>query len=323
MQQLVNLVGIARLASEGTTLAEKSRVQYRTLPTRKWLNKCHSKRVPFQWTINPYRGCEYGCKYCYARFTHEFLERREVDAFETEIYAKDWNRDAFDEELAALKPGDVVGLGTATDPYQPAERKYERTRHLLEAMVSIRDIALFVTTKSDLVARDADLYREIARRNDVRVSVTVTSLDRAFARRTEPLAPRPDLRLQAVRALAAAGIPVGVIASPILPLLTDTETNLRSVATAAKASGARHFAAGVLFLKPAVKQVFFAFLADQHPHLLARYKASYQFNSYLQGSYPDRMRQLVEDIRHDLGFERRDLSFAPPAPVADSQLRLF
>ncbi len=323
MQQLVNLVGIARLASEGTTLAEKSRVEYRTLPTRKWLNRCHSKRVPFQWTINPYRGCEYGCKYCYARFTHEFLERHEADAFETEIYAKDWNANSFEQELAALKPGDVVGLGTATDPYQPAERKFERTRHLLEAMVSIRDIALFVTTKSDLVARDADLYRKIAKQNDVRVSVTVTTLDRTFARRTEPFAPRPDLRLQAVNALADAGVPVGVIASPILPLLTDTETNLRSVAAAARKAGAQFFGAGVLFLKPAAKQVFFTYLENQHPHLLKRYQASYQMNSYLRGAYPDRISRMVDEIRAELGFVKRDLSFTPPPPVADSQLRLF
>lgn len=323
MQQLVNLVGIARLASEGSTLAEKNRVEYRTLPTRKWLNRCHSQRVPFQWTINPYRGCEYGCKYCYARFTHEFLERRKADAFETEIYAKDWDRNAFQQELGTLKPGDVIGLGTATDPYQPAERQFERTRHLLEAMVSVRDIALFVTTKSDLVARDADLYGEIAKRNDVRVSVTVTTLDRVFARRTEPFAPRPDLRLQAVKELAKAGVPVGVIASPVLPLLTDSETNLKQVAAAARQASARFFAAGVLFLKPAAKRVFFAFLADQHPHLLKRYQASYEFNSYLRGSYPDRIAQMVDGIRDEFGFAHRDLSFAPPPPVADSQLRLF
>src|ERR1700761_9116844 len=130
MQQLVRLVGIARLASEGATLAEKSRVEYRTLPTRKWLNRCDSERVPFHWTINPYRGCEYGCKYCYARFTHEFLERREGEAFETEIYAKDWDPVAFREELNSIKPGHIIGIGTATDPYQPAERTFRRTRQV-------------------------------------------------------------------------------------------------------------------------------------------------------------------------------------------------
>ncbi|MBV8863869.1 MAG: radical SAM protein, partial [Acidobacteriaceae bacterium] len=140
MQEFVRLKGIAKLASEGSLLTEKRNVEYRSLPTRKWLNRCDSKRVPFEWTINPYRGCEYGCKYCYARFTHEFLERREPDAFETEIYAKEWDRASFLKELRSLKPGQVVGIGTGTDPYQPAERKFNLTRQVLEAMVGIGGI---------------------------------------------------------------------------------------------------------------------------------------------------------------------------------------
>src|SRR5579863_7255961 len=119
MDQLIRLTGIARLAAEGTVLDNKRRVEYRTLPTRRWLNHCDSRRVPFHWSINPYRGCEYGCKYCYARYTHEFIERRDTAAFETEIYAKDWDSNAFAQELKSLKAGQIVGIGTATDPYQP------------------------------------------------------------------------------------------------------------------------------------------------------------------------------------------------------------
>jgi DNA repair photolyase len=128
MEQLIPLLGIARLAAEGHLVAEKRRVEYRTLPTRKWLNRCDSQRVPFQWSINPYRGCEYGCKYCYARFTHEFLERRNPNAFETEIDAKDWDLTSFCGELRSVRPGQIIGIGTATDPYQPAERQFGRTR---------------------------------------------------------------------------------------------------------------------------------------------------------------------------------------------------
>ena len=323
MDQLVNLVGIARLAAAGQTLGEKARVEYRTLPTRKWLNRCHSRRVPFQWTINPYRGCEYGCKYCYARFTHEFLELRAADSFETEIYAKDWNAENFRKELRSLRPGDVIGLGTATDPYQPAERKFGLTRRLLGELRQTRGIRLFVTTKSDLVSRDADLFRSIAEQNEVRISVTVTTTDREFARVTEPFAPRPDLRLKAVRVLRDAGIYAGVIASPVLPLLTDSEDSLRSIAVAAKAADASSFGAGVLFLKPAARRVFFAFLEQRYPQYLARYKANYQNESYLSGAYPDRIGKMVERLRREYGFQSRDTTFQLPTPAASAQLRLF
>src|SRR5579875_2173935 len=105
------LVGIAKLASQGHALAQKRRVEYRSLPTKKWLNRCTSERVPFDWTINPYRGCEFGCKYCYARYTHEFMELREAASFETEIYAKDWDAHTFLEELRAVRPGHIIAIG--------------------------------------------------------------------------------------------------------------------------------------------------------------------------------------------------------------------
>ncbi len=197
------------MAAEGSVLAEKQRVEYRTLPTRKWLNRCHSARVPFHWSINPYRGCEYGCKYCYARFTHEFLERRDAAAFETEIYAKDWDPLAFREELKSVKPGQIIGIGTATDPYQPAERKFHLTRQALEAMMLLRGVSIFITTKSNLVSRDAELLKRLSQFNEVGVTVTVTTMNRELARLTEPYAPRPDLRIQAVADLTAAGVYAG------------------------------------------------------------------------------------------------------------------
>lgn len=313
------LVGIARLAAEGNLLAEKSRVEYRTLPTRKWLNRCQSDRVPFHWTINPYRGCEYGCKYCYARFTHEFLERRDPAAFETEIYAKDWDPSAFQDELKAVKPGHVIGLGTATDPYQPAERKFGRTRQVVEALTTLRGASVFVTTKSDLVSRDAPLFAAIAKYNDVRITVSVTTTNRKLARLIEPYAPRPDLRLKAVAALAQAGIAVSVIASPILPLITDSEKNLTAVAEAAKTAGARSFGGNLVFLQPAAQKVFFPFLAEKFPHHLARYEKSFQAGAYLRGAYPQRIRELLSDIRSRVNIGTRDFSAVEPG----SQMLLF
>ena len=323
MEQLVRLVGIARLAAEGTTIAEKRRVEYRTLPTRKWLNRCDSQRVPFQWSINPYRGCEYGCKYCYARYTHEFLERRDVQAFETEIYAKDWDPAAFQRELKAVKPGDILGIGTATDPYQPAERKFGRTREVLEGLKSLYGTSIFITSKSNLVTRDIALLKDLAVYNEIGVTLTVTTMDRELARLIEPMAPRPDLRMQAVAELADAGVRVGVIANPVMPLITDTEANLESVAKAAKEAGAYQFGAHVLFLKPCAQRVFFPFLAERFPQYLARYETSFSTSPFLRGAYPERIRELVNDIRKRVGISSRDLDIMKPPQPPGSQMALF
>ena len=323
MEQLVRLVGIARLAAEGATIAEKRRVEYRTLSTRKWLNRCDSQRVPFQWSINPYRGCEYGCKYCYARYTHEFLERRDVQAFETEIYAKDWDPAAFQRELKAVKPGHILGIGTATDPYQPAERKFGRTREVLEGLKSLYGTSIFITSKSNLVTRDIALLKDLAVYNEIGVTLTVTTMDRELARLIEPMAPRPDLRMQAVAELADAGVRVGVIANPVMPLITDTEANLESVAKAAKEAGAYQFGAHVLFLKPCAQRVFFPFLAERFPQYLARYETSFSTSPFLRGAYPERIRELVNDIRKRVGISSRDLDRMKPPQPPGSQMALF
>ena len=322
MEQLVHLVGIARLAAEGTVLDQKRRVEYRSLPTRRWLNRCNSQRVPFQWSINPYRGCEFACKYCYARFTHEFLERRNREAFETEIYAKDWDSAAFREELKAVKPGHMIGIGTATDPYQPAERTFKRTRQALEAMKSLRGTSLFVTTKSNLVTRDIALLKRLGERNEVGVTLTITTMDREMARLIEPYAPRPDLRMEAVAKLAEAGISVDVIANPVLPLLTDSEENLEQIAKAAKSSGANHFGASVVFLMPTAQRFFFSFLAEKFPSYLGRYQRSFAAGAYLKGAYPDRIRQLVTEIRKRVGIGSRGMENLIPQPP-ESQMLLF
>lgn len=323
MDNLVRLVGIARSAAESDLLAQKRRVEYRTLPTRSWLNRCHSKRVPFDWSINPYRGCEYGCKYCYARFTHEFLERSDPELFEREIYAKDWDEPAFKQELKAVRAGHIIGIGTATDPYQPAEKKFQRTRHLLEALHGLCATSIFITTKSNLVSRDIPLLRLLAESNELRVTMTVTTMDRELARLTEPFAPRPDLRMQAVSELAQAGIAVGVIANPVLPLITDSEENLEAVARAAKAAGADQFGANVLFLQPTAQRVFFPFLADKFPHHLARYRRSFSQGAYLNGSYPERIRSMVAGIRLRAGIPARDMDRAQLPPPPGSQMMLF
>ena len=150
------LVGIARLAREGPLLEAKARVDYAELPTRRYFNRCTSPRVPFDWTLNPYRGCEFGCKYCYARYTHEFMEYRDGLEFERKIFAKSWDARAFRAELRRIDRRESIALGTATDPYQPAERRYLLTRRMLLEFAGESGYRLGLTTKSDLVARDAD-----------------------------------------------------------------------------------------------------------------------------------------------------------------------
>lgn len=312
------LVGIAKLATEGQVLNRKRRVEYRTLPTRKWLNRCQSQRVPFDWTINPYRGCEFGCKYCYARYTHEFMERRDSDAFETEIYAKEFNRTSFSEELSHLGRGESIAVGTATDPYQPLERKCELTRRVLEELCRIHGHRVYLTTKSDLVERDVDLWVRIARANQVSITMTVTTTDRVLARLLEPYAPRPDLRLGVVKNLAAAGLAVSVMASPVLPLITDSEGSLDEIARRAKEAGATMFGGHVLFLKPCSARVFFPFLEEQFPHLAARYRANYELDGYVHGAYVQRVRKLFASIRQRHGLTGRDFYEAE-----SDQLKLF
>src|SRR3984957_4473350 len=162
---MAELVGIARLAAESPTLELKRQVEYFELETRKYLTKCDNERMPFRWTINPYRGCEFGCKYCYARYAHEFMELRDPADFERKIYVKRFNPMAFQRELEQLPVGETIALGTATDPYQPAERRYGHTRSILEEFANTAGFRLGVTTKSDFVVRDIDLLKEVRRRH--------------------------------------------------------------------------------------------------------------------------------------------------------------
>src|SRR5919201_1643635 len=145
------LVGIARLAANGEFLREGHKVEYFTLPVRSLLNRCNVPRMPFTWTINPYRGCEFACKYCYARYTHEFMEMRDGIEFEQKIYAKQHAADLLRQELRRVKPGEEIAIGTATDPYQPLERKLEITRAMLQEFARHSGFDLGIVTKSALI----------------------------------------------------------------------------------------------------------------------------------------------------------------------------
>jgi len=317
------LVGIAKLAAESPRIEAKKRVEYFELETRSLLTRCDSPRVPFRWTINPYRGCEFGCKYCYARYAHEFMELRDPLQFERKIFAKHFEAAKFREELRRLPVGETVALGTATDPYQPAERRYRVTRAILEVFASTEGLRLGITTKSDLIARDIDVLREIMRRHYVSVHMTVTTTDRDLARLIEPMAPRPDLRLGAVRKLRAAGIRASVFCAPVMPLINDSDPSLDALAKAAARAGSCGFGGNVLFLKPCSKQVFLPFVDEHFPQLARKYHERYDRLAYLKGEYPAMIQERIERIRQRYGFDRRVEQGEPELWPRDEQMELF
>jgi len=319
------LVGIARLAASGEFLREGHKVEYFTLPVRSLLNRCTVPRMPFTWTINPYRGCEFACKYCYARYTHEFMEMRNGLDFEQKIYVKQHASDLLRQELRQVKRGEEIAIGTATDPYQPAERRFEVTRGILEEFARHEGLELGMVTKSDLVLRDLDLLRTIAERNSLFVSITITTLNVNLARLLEPRAPRPDLRLEAVRELNHAGVPAGVNCAPVLPGITDAPADLEALVRATAEAGGKHIFANPLFLKPCSAAVFLPFLEKEFPELVSSYRERYKDRAYLPKAYQQRISQLIARLRQKYGIHkgetRGDRKGELPNPEA--QMTLF
>src|SRR6267154_5661965 len=197
------LVGIARLAANSpaaeTQRSSPERPEYFLLPVKSILNRCDSKRVPFEWTINPYRGCEFACKYCYARYTHEYMEL-DGSEFERKIYLKkdaapllayDISRKySYASERSGGERPDHIAIGTATDPYQPAEREHGVTRACLEELAKREGLSISVITKSNQIVRDIDLFKKIAERSELSLNITITTLRPKLARLLEPRAPR-------------------------------------------------------------------------------------------------------------------------------------
>jgi len=309
-------VGIARLAANSPP-AESQRKsaekpEYFLLPVKSILNRCDSVRVPFEWTINPYRGCEFGCKYCYARYTHEYME---IDGgeFERKIFvkqdagvvlARDISRKySYESKASGYTQSEHIAIGTATDPYQPAEKEYGVTRACLEELAKREGLSVSIITKSNQVVRDLDVLKQIAAKSALSVNITVTTLRPRLARLLEPRAPRPDLRLAAVKELREAGLCVGVSASPLLPAITDGE--LEAVAAAAKEAGAQWFFSGVLFLMPASARQFLPFIRKKFPRLAEQYEKWYANNGYAPEEYRKKVSERVRAIREKFGFSSR------------------
>ncbi len=320
------LVGIARLAAEGEALAAGHKVDYISIENRSLLTRCNSPRMPFYWMINPYRGCEFACKYCYARYTHEFMEMRDGLDFERKIYVKQHTAWMLRQELKQVRNGQSIAIGTATDPYQPAEKKFVITRAIMEEFARHQGLSLGLVTKSDLILRDLDLLQAIARKNRLSIHITVTTMKTDLARILEPRAPRPDLRMRAAKALVAAGIHTSINCAPVLPGITDSPVDLEDLVRAAAATGVRSVAAIPLFLKPCSEKIFMPFLEQNFPQLVESYKKRFFNRAFLPAEYGRRISALVKKFarKHRLGE-------TPAKPVTavmrtsrdPAQLRLF
>lgn len=320
------LVGIAKLAAEGEAVDEGHNVEYITLENRSVLTRCFSPRMPFIWMINPYRGCEFACKYCYARYTHEFMELRDGIDFERKIYVKQHTAWLLRQELKKVKAGEEIAMGTATDPYQPAERRFGITRAILQEFALHKGFELGVVTKSNLVLRDLELFKRIAENNDISVCITVTTTRADLARILEPRAPRPDLRLMAVQKLTEAGIHAGINCAPVLPGITDSPADLENIVRAASEAGARFVHVNPLFLKPCSEKVFMPFLEEKFPKLVPMYRERYADRAYLPASYHKRVSELVKKLRekYKIGLpDRRPPQRATNVRGLTEQLGLF
>lgn len=297
---------LARAAADAPLDSAGCLTEYRPLKSRSILGRSTSNRgLPFTHSINPYRGCEFACRYCYARYTHEFLELRNPEDFERKIYFKQDAAWLLEQELSRLKPGTEIALGTATDPYQPLERRQRITRSLLQVFARKSGFKLGIVTKSTLIARDIDLLREIAVRHKLTVHLTITTMNTKLARVLEPRAPRPDLRIRTLARLSEAGLRAGVLCSPLMPGITDSRRSISAVAKAARGAGASFFAAGALFLKPCSLPTFFSFVREHFPSLKADYERRYGASAFVSAEYRQRVADLVDAICKENHLGRR------------------
>ena len=227
------------------------------------ISRNSSPDLSFEASLNPYRGCEHGCAYCYARPTHEYLGFSAGFDFESKIMVKHDAPALLRAEFAkpSYKPLKLACSGV-TDPYQPVEKRLQITRHCLEVMVECRNPVVLVT-KNHLITRDIDLLRELAKHHAVAAYISITSLDPKLAHKLEPRASSPEQRLDAIRQLSAAGVPVGVLMAPVIPTINEEE--IPAVLSAAAAAGAQFAGSTVVRLPFAVKDIFAAWLEEHYP----------------------------------------------------------
>jgi DNA repair photolyase len=296
------------------------------------INRVPGNSLPFDWTINPYRGCSHACVFCFARPTHTYLDMNAGRDFETKIVVKVNAPEVLRGELAAKRwKGEHIAMGTATDPYQRAEGRYRLMRGIIEALIDHRN-PFSILTKGTMILRDVDLLTRAAEVAPVSAAFSIGTLDQRVWRETEPGTPNPRARIEAIRTLTEAGIPTGVLMAPILPGISDRQEQLREVVEAAIEAGATHVSPILLHLRPGVREEFLPWLRESHPDLVDRYlqlyRQPYGPKALREGlgrrvaslvSAAGGVRRGVEPARR---FFRRDRSGAEAVEQAE-QLRLL
>jgi DNA repair photolyase len=303
-------------------IAERGGVTYRELQTRSLLNRCDSPRLPFRWTVNPYRGCAMGCRYCYAAYTHEFMGIAGGDEFHSTVYAKAGGETETARRLRVVGGrGELVALGTATDPYQPGEAEFKVTRRFLELVARQRGLRLSITTKGALVLRDLDLLLRIHERSSLSVHVSLISPRAQLLRALEPWAPPPEVRIEVLRRLVEAGIVASLSLAPVLPALTDREADLDELLGRVAAAGVRRMFCNILFLRSPTKEKYLRWLAGAFPQQLEAYRRAYAGRVYLSGRYREWLRSRIGRLREKHGLlDGFPVEPAPPAPAVQLTL---
>lgn len=293
-----------------------------SLTPRSVLNSPHQTGVDF-WSLNPYVGCEFGCSYCYARYTHRYVVERAHDAgrlsgefgdFERHIFVKQDLLGALERDLSryfrsaapSLGAAAPIVIGTATDPYQPGERRFGVTRRVLERLARCEGLNIGIITKSPLVARDIDVLQRIAERSDLQVHVSLTTVDVAIIRRLEARSPTPAARLRALHKLTSADINAGLIVAPVLPGITDDVPHLEALFQAAREAGARFIHAGPLRLYAALRDRFLPVVDTHFPELSERYRRGYARASDAPRPYAAALARRIRRLQRRFGFPEND-----------------
>lgn len=310
-------------------IGEQKDINYYSSVARGVLNGPEVTGMGF-WSINPYVGCAFGCAYCYARYAHRYVLERAATAnpehdglqndigsmppwlaFERRIFVKENAADVLRRSLRhgserhlALLGKESIVIGTATDPYQPAERRFRVTRGILEVLAEHAGLSIVIITKSPLVTRDVDLLRRIARNSEITIHLSLITLDRVLARRLEPRAPTPEARVRALGRLRENGIDVGINVMPVLPGITDRPEQLDELVRTVAERGATYVNACALRLQSAARKRYLPFIEQEFPELAARYRATYSQSYHVGDRYRDGLRTYFRRIcaRHGVPF---------------------